>query len=225
MQLLGVLQSVEGSEMACCNWISTGAVPFPARILLYGHNSSHAPAVSADQRARKLTEKAALNAFQTVWTPIHIGRNAERRRIMVVPFGRVIASPENGAAERDMGVDTEELPRRHVAVDQIQTVTGSTFGEMVLEAQGPVMVEFMSYGCAHCRVMEPVLQKVAEVLKIRVSIFRANIGVEQELAEKYAIQGTPTFVMFRNGVEVGRAEGPSPDFKTVLAVVTQAFES
>ena len=51
------------------------------------------------------------------------------------------------------------------------------------------------------------------------------IAVEQELAESYGILGTPTFVMFRNGVEVGRAEGPNPTFANVLAVIKQPFES
>ena len=45
--------------------------------------------------------------------------------------------------------------------DRIRTVTGATFEELVLDAQGPVVAEFMSYGCTHCRVMEPILQQVA----------------------------------------------------------------
>jgi len=45
--------------------------------------------------------------------------------------------------------------------DRIQTITASDFDERILHAQGPVAVEFMSYGCGHSRVIEPVLQKVA----------------------------------------------------------------
>lgn len=94
--------------------------------------------------------------------------------------------------------------------DKIQTVTSSTFTRPVLEAQGPIVVEFMSYGCAHCRVMGPVLEQVAEMVKAQGKIFRVNIAVEQELAGSYQIQGTPTLVMFLNQNEVGRVEGPSP---------------
>lgn len=45
--------------------------------------------------------------------------------------------------------------------DRIETVTASDFNERTLHAQGPVAVEFMSYGCGHSRVIKPVLQKVA----------------------------------------------------------------
>lgn len=124
-----------------------------------------------------------------------------------------------------MRLEPQEPSPKSIAIDHIQTVTSSTFRELVLEATGPVVVEFMSYGCAHCRAMEPVLQQVAEALKGKVTMFRVNIPVEQELAEDYGISGTPTFVMFRNGVEVGRAEGADPTFDTVLAVITQPFES
>ncbi len=56
-------------------------------------------------------------------------------------------------------------------------------------------------------------------------IFRVNVGVEQELAGSCGIQGTPTIIMFLNGKEVGRVEGPRPTLSSVLTVVTQPFES
>jgi thioredoxin 1 len=130
------------------------------------------------------------------------------------------------------GPMTDETPEPHPqisrgggSVDGIQTVTGSTFQPLVLEGKGPMVVEFMSYGCAHCRVMEPVLQQVAEMVEPKEKIFRVNIALEQELADSYQIEGTPTFVMFLNGTEVGRVEGPPPKVASVLAMVTEPFKS
>jgi len=54
---------------------------------------------------------------------------------------------------------------RNMSSDHIGTVTENTFKPRVLEGQGPIAVEFMSYGCIHCREMEPVLQQVAEMVK------------------------------------------------------------
>ena len=51
------------------------------------------------------------------------------------------------------------------------------------------MVEFMSYGCAHCRAIEPVLEQVAKMVGPQERVFRVNIAVEQELAGSYQIQG------------------------------------
>jgi thioredoxin 1 len=116
-------------------------------------------------------------------------------------------------------------PRGRMSKDAIQTVTSGTFNQLVLEGDGPIVVEFMSYGCAHCRAIEPVLQQVAGMVKSKERIFRVNVAVEQELAESYEIQGTPTFIMFLNGQEVDRVEGPRPTLSSVLTVVTRPFES
>ena len=118
-----------------------------------------------------------------------------------------------------------ETSLKRLSRDRIQTVTSGTFTRLVLEAEGPIAVEFMSYGCAHCRAIEPVLEQVAEMLKLQERIFRVNIAVEQELAGSYQIQGTPTLVMFLNQNEVGRVEGPSPTVSSVLTAVTQPFQS
>jgi thioredoxin 1 len=118
-----------------------------------------------------------------------------------------------------------ETSLKRLSRDKIQTVTSGTFTRLVLHAEGPIAVEFMSYGCAHCRAIEPVLEQVAEMVKAEEKIFRVNIAVEQELAGSYQIQGTPTLVMFLNQNEVGRVEGPSPTVSGVLAAVTQPFQS
>jgi thioredoxin 1 len=109
--------------------------------------------------------------------------------------------------------------------DRIQTVTAATFGSLVLEAQGPIAVEFMSYGCAYCRELEPVLQQVAGMLQSQGKICRVNVAVEERLAATYDVQGTPTLVMFINGREVGRAEGLDPSVDGIMAVMRQAFGS
>jgi thioredoxin 1 len=118
-----------------------------------------------------------------------------------------------------------ETSLKRLSRDKIQTVTSGTFTRLVLQAEGPIAVEFMSYGCAHCRAIEPVLEQVAEMVKAEEKIFRVNIAVEQELAGSYQIQGTPTLIMFLNQNEVGRVEGPSPTVSSVLAAVTQPFQS
>ena len=96
----------------------------------------------------------------------------------------------------------EDVMRR----DWVQSTTTDTFAKLVLEGEGPIAVEFMSYGCAHCQVIEPVLQQVAAMVKSNEKIFRVNIAVEPELAERYEIQGTPTLIMFsgRDGSWAGR---------------------
>ena len=120
--------------------------------------------------------------------------------------------------------ETQDGSPAHRSGERIQTVTSGTFPLRVLEADGPIAVEFMSYGCAHCRAIEPVLQEVAEMVKAQEKVYRVNVAVEQELANTYDVQGTPTFIMFLNGREAGRVTGPRPTVSSVLTAVTQPFE-
>ena len=126
----------------------------------------------------------------------------------------------------------EETPAAHqrpsegvVSGAKIRTVTSATFNQWVLKGKGPIVVEFMSYGCVHCRAMEPILQRVAEMVKSKEEIFRVNTAVDPELTDSYQVQGTPTLIMFLQGREVGRFEGPPPTVENILAAVTQPFES
>ncbi len=109
------------------------------------------------------------------------------------------------------------------ALHQLQTIGNDRFRALVLDGQGPIAVEFMSYGCAHCRALEPVLQNVAEMVSPGETIYRVNVAVDQTLSAEYSIAGTPTLVMFLDGREVGRVTGPHPTVASVMAAVTAPF--
>lgn len=122
------------------------------------------------------------------------------------------------------GIATGEGHRRG-AEGRIETVTGASFDKLVIEGAGPIAVEFMSYGCVHCREIEPVLQEVAELLVAEVKMYRVNVAVEEELARSFDIEGTPTLIMFKHGVEVGREEGAVPDVSTLQQAIMEPFEA
>ncbi len=122
------------------------------------------------------------------------------------------------------GITTARSSTRRAPSGDIRTVTGATFQRTVLDGDGPIAVEFMSYGCAYCRALEPVLEEVAAAVRTKETVLRVNVAAEPDLARAYGIEGTPTFVMFLNGNEVGRAAGPHPTAPNVLAVLTAPFE-
>jgi thiol-disulfide isomerase/thioredoxin len=71
---------------------------------------------------------------------------------------------------RETSEDSEETQKRRGSRDMIRTVTSGTFNALVLEGEGRIAVEFMSYGCAHCQTIGPVLQQVAENVKSNENI-------------------------------------------------------
>ena len=109
--------------------------------------------------------------------------------------------------------------------DMLQSVDGEAFDRIVLQAGGRVAVEFMSYGCGYCRAIEPILQRVAGLIGVEEKVLRVNVAAEPALASRYGIAGTPTFVMFFDGVEVGRAEGPDPTQSALTEAITRPFLS
>ena len=112
-----------------------------------------------------------------------------------------------------------------MAADAIGTVDGSSFDSVVLGAAGPVTVEFMSYSCAHCRAIESALQTVSEAVGPAQKIYRVNVALEPALASRYGVSGTPTLLMFLQGTEVARVEGPPHEVDDLLQVVRQPFQS
>ena len=98
------------------------------------------------------------------------------------------------------------------------------FTTLVLESKGETVVEFMSYGCPHCRDIEPILQEIAQNPDQTQKFYRVDVAVEVNLEESYNIEGTPTFLMFLDGTEVGRAEGPRPTLTNILAIVTEPYK-
>ena len=108
--------------------------------------------------------------------------------------------------------------------EAILTLTSETFKSLVLDSKGETVVEFMSYGCPHCRDIEPILQEIAQSPDLPQKFYRVDVAVEVDLEESFSIEGTPTFLMFLDGVEVGRSEGPTPTLSNVLAVVTEPFD-
>jgi thioredoxin 1 len=107
--------------------------------------------------------------------------------------------------------------------ERIATVTATSFPDLVLSGRGPIVVEFMSYGCAHCRALEPVIQEVAATLASEETFYRVNTALDTDLATSYEIRGTPTLIFFRDATEIGRIEGPSPSVSNLLVAVTQPF--
>ena len=128
------------------------------------------------------------------------------------------------ALREDDTVLARAQPPASSSRERIPTVTAATFNSHVLQGGGPIAVEFMTYGCAHCRAIEPILQEVAEALEGKEALFKVNIAVDGAVANTFEVRGTPTFIMFLDGKEVGRADGPHPNIASVLSALTQPFE-
>ena len=81
------------------------------------------------------------------------------------------------------------------------------FEEEVLKSEKTVLIDFWASWCGPCRMMSPVVDEIAGEMKDSVKVCKINIDEQQNLAVKYNVMSIPTFVVLKNGKEVGRTVG------------------
>jgi len=86
-------------------------------------------------------------------------------------------------------------------------VSGNNFQQEVLESSIPVLVDFWASWCMPCRMLAPIIEKLAEENQGKLKVCKLNTDENQNISAKYGIQGIPTLIVFKEGKEVGRTVG------------------
>ena len=91
-----------------------------------------------------------------------------------------------------------------------QALTDSNFSEVVEQAEKPVVVDFWATWCGPCRMISPIIDKMAEKYEGRVSVVKCNVDESTEIPIKFGIRNIPTILFFKGGEMVGRVVGAVP---------------
>lgn len=81
-----------------------------------------------------------------------------------------------------------------------------TYQDVISEAP-VVLVEFFATWCPHCQRMMPVMDQLKELLGPSVPVVQLDIDKNPEPTAEARIDGTPTFIIYKNGKEVWRHSG------------------
>ncbi len=78
-------------------------------------------------------------------------------------------------------------------------VTDANFQTEVLQSPVPVMVDFWAEWCGPCRMLGPVIERIAGANAGRIAVGKMNVDENPATPQKYGIQGIPTVIFFKNG--------------------------
>ena len=99
----------------------------------------------------------------------------------------------------------------NLMINEPINVTDAAFQKTVIENPTPVLVDFWAPWCGPCRMVAPILEKIAKEYAGRLIVAKVNTDENQEWAGKYGVQGIPTMLMLKDGKIIHRQVGAMPE--------------
>ena len=100
-------------------------------------------------------------------------------------------------------------------------VTDAAFEKTVLQSELPVIVDFWAPWCGPCKMIAPVLEKVAKENAGKLLVAKVNTDENQQWAGKYNVRGIPTLLFVSGGKVVHTQVGFSGE--AMLRTVIKQF--
>jgi thioredoxin 1 len=81
----------------------------------------------------------------------------------------------------------------------MQKLTDQNFEKEIQEAKVPVLVDFFATWCEPCKMLGPVLEKVAEDLKDKIILEKVNVDEFPITSQRFQIDRIPAVILFKDG--------------------------
>lgn len=105
-------------------------------------------------------------------------------------------------------------------MSDIVQVTDAEFDSAVLGSDKPVLLDFWAPWCGPCRMMEPVLQEIANEHGDKVVVSKLNVDENPTTAQKFDVLSIPTLLVFADGQVVKKLVGAMPKKKLIEELAT-----
>ncbi len=93
----------------------------------------------------------------------------------------------------------------------VTEVTDQNFEEEVIKSTLPVLVDLWAPWCGPCRMVAPVIDKLAESYKDRFKFCRLNVDQNPRTAGSYHVMSIPTLLFIKDGKVMDTVIGAVPE--------------
>lgn len=119
-----------------------------------------------------------------------------------IPSEKLGLTPKCGRC----GVSLAAIPVSGV----VTPLTDVKFHQWVEKALLPVLVDFYSPNCGHCRTIAPIIESLAKSFAGRLLVFELDTSTQKISAGRFKIRGVPTLLFFKNGTMTEQLVGAVP---------------
>jgi thioredoxin 1 len=106
-------------------------------------------------------------------------------------------------------------------------VSDEAFEKTVLNSEVPVVVDFWAPWCGPCKMVEPVLEQIADDYAGKLLVAKVNTDEHPQWAQQFGVQGIPTMLFIADGKVVHQQVGavPEPYLRDIVDTFLETVEN
>jgi thioredoxin 1 len=107
-----------------------------------------------------------------------------------------------------MATESPTEPGADAPSEPVAVTSGDELDDIV-QTHDVVLVDFYADWCGPCKMLEPVVERLAD--ETDATVAKVDVDANQDLASAYGVRGVPTLVLFADGTQVEELVGAQPE--------------